>query len=47
MREQVHASAEERAEAVGLAARQQVEDLEAGQEVVGFVALAGRESLER
>ena len=46
VREQVHASAKEGAEAIGLAGRQQVKHLEAGQEAVGLVALAGREPFE-
>ena len=47
MREQPHASAEERSEAAGLARRQQVQDVEARQEVFGLVDLAGGQPLEQ
>ena len=47
VREQPHASAEERAEAAGLARRQQVQDVEARQEVFGVVDVAGGQPLEQ
>ena len=46
VREQAHASAEEGAKTVRLACRQQVQDVEARQEVVRFVYLAGSEALD-
>ena len=47
VREQPHAAAEERAEAARLARRQQVQDVEARQEVFGLVDVAGGQPLEQ
>ena len=47
MREQADAPAEERSEAVRLARRQQVQDVEPRQEVFGVVDVAGRQPLEQ
>jgi hypothetical protein len=47
MREQTDASAEERAQAVGLPQLQQVQDVEPDQEVLGPIQPAERESLQQ
>ena len=47
VREQPHAAAEERSETVGLARRQQVQDVQARQEVLGLVDLAVGQPLEQ
>ena len=47
MREQPDAAAEERSEAAGLASREQVQDVEPGQEVLGLVDVARGQPLEQ
>ena len=47
MREQAHPAAEERSEAAGLARRQQVQDVQARQEVFGVVDHTGGQPLEQ
>ena len=47
VREQPHPAAEERSEAAGLARRQQVQDVQARQEVLGVVDLTGGQPLEQ